>query len=150
MRCQVQAERQEVGLVPILAMPEPDRPEPVVLGDPELLRAAVANLIRNAIRYSPLQEAVDVSVNSGSEMVRIAVRDRGPGVPEGLKEQLFDRFYSSSDGGDSFKGIGLGLAIAKGVAALHRGAIDVYNHSERGAEFVIELPLAPLDSALSA
>lgn len=144
-RCQVQAQRQEVRLVPVLAMPEPDRPEPVVQGDPELLRAAVANLIRNAIRYCPVQEAVDISVKSDSETVRIAVRDRGPGVPGSLKEQLFDRFYSSSDGGDLSKGIGLGLAIAKGVATLHRGAIDVSNHPEGGAEFVIELPLAPSD-----
>lgn len=149
-RCQLQAERQEIRLVPILAMPEPDRSEPVVQGDPELLRAAIANLIRNAIRYSPVQEAVDVSIQSDDETVLISVRDRGPGVPEDLKEQLFERFYSSSESDDSFKGIGLGLAIAKGVATLHRGAIDVSNHPEGGAEFVIELPLTTSDNVLPA
>ncbi len=71
------------------------------------------------------------------------MRDRGPGIPDALKEQLFDRFYSGSEGGDLFKGIGLGLAIVKGVTSLHRGSISVSNHPEGGAQFVIEVPLAP-------
>ncbi|MHC4673778.1 MAG: sensor histidine kinase [Planctomycetota bacterium] len=142
-RCQIQAGRQEVRLIPVLAMPENDQPEPRVNGDPELLIVAVTNLIRNAIRYSPVQEPVEITVTSDTVNARISVRDRGQGVPEELKEQLFERFYSSSQMQETtFKGIGLGLAIAKGVARLHRGKINVYNHTEGGAVFVIELPLS--------
>jgi signal transduction histidine kinase len=147
-RCQMQAQRQEIRLVPTLAMPTSDRPELSVDGDAELLRAAVVNLIRNAIRYSPVQEAVDITVQAAEADVRIIVRDRGPGVPPELADHLFDRFCSHSEADESFKGVGLGLAIAKGVAELHRGQIDVSNHSEGGAEFVLALPThSPADPA---
>ncbi|UCD27622.1 MAG: HAMP domain-containing protein [Planctomycetota bacterium] len=144
MRCQIQAEQQEVRLVPVLAMPieHGSEPEPMVDGDAELLRSAVVNLIRNAIHYSPPQESVEITVKISNDWIRVAVRDKGPGVENELIEQLFQRFYAEDAGEARFKGAGLGLAIVKGVTDLHKGRISVSNHPEGGVEFAVELPLS--------
>jgi two-component system sensor histidine kinase CpxA len=112
----------------------------VVDGDPELLRRAVENVIRNAIRYSPREAPVEVSVARNNGKVLVDVRDRGPGVPEEALPRLFDPFYRvEGDRDRSSGGIGLGLSIARRAIELHKGAIRARN-TQPGLEVEMELP----------
>jgi len=119
-----------------------DRREPVtVSGDPELLRRAVENVIRNAIRYAPRQSAVEVSLARKNGTAVVDVRDRGPGVPEEALPRLFDAFYRvESDRNRSSGGIGLGLSIARRAIELHKGTIRARN-AQPGLEVEMELPV---------
>jgi signal transduction histidine kinase len=139
-RCEPLARHREVRLVPTLAPPAPDGNEAYVDGDPALLRAVVENLIRNAVRYSPIERSVEVEVALDGAEVRVAVRDFGPGIPSAEIDRVFERFFSIPRGPDSAQGAGLGLAIARGVATLHHGSISAANLDGGGCEFVLRLP----------
>ncbi len=119
------------------------RREPAtVQGDPELLRRAVENVIRNAIRYAPAQTAIDVSLARNNGSVLVDVRDRGPGVPEEALPRLFDAFYRvEPDRARTGGGIGLGLSIARRAVELHRGSIRARN-AQPGLEVELRLPAA--------
>jgi two-component system sensor histidine kinase CpxA len=113
-----------------------------VEGDPELLRRAVENVIRNAIRYAPRESAVEVSTGRNNGKVLVDVRDRGPGVPEDALPRLFDAFYRvEPDRSRSSGGIGLGLSIARRAIELHKGNIRARN-VRPGLEVEMELPAA--------
>ncbi len=116
--------------------------EPItVSGDPELLRRAVENVIRNAIRYSPRDTAVEVTLARTNGHAVVAVRDHGPGVPEEALPRLFDPFYRvESDRNRTSGGIGLGLSIARRAIELHKGAIRARNAAP-GLEVALELPV---------
>jgi len=117
------------------------RREPAtVQGDSELLRRAVENVVRNAIRYSPQEGAVEISVARGDGEARIDIRDQGPGVPEESLPRLFDAFYRvESDRDRASGGIGLGLSIARRAIELHKGAI-VARNANPGLEVELRLP----------
>jgi two-component system sensor histidine kinase CpxA len=117
--------------------------EPVTVeGDPELLRRAVENVIRNAIRYSPPREPVEVSLARQNGRVVVDVRDRGPGVPEESLSRIFDAFYRvDSDRNRVSGGIGLGLSIARRAIQLHKGTIRARN-AQPGLEVEMDLPVA--------
>ena len=113
-----------------------------VLGNPELLRRAVENVLRNGIRYSPEQSAVHISIAEDPGNVMIAIRDYGPGVPESALKRLFDPFFRVEEARDTNGGgSGLGLSIAKRAVQLHRGAITAENASP-GLRVRITIPLA--------
>ncbi|MGA7239156.1 MAG: ATP-binding protein [Bryobacteraceae bacterium] len=112
-----------------------------VAGDAELLRRAIENVIRNAIRYSPVKEAVRVSLVRENGHAIVGVRDTGPGVPEEALPRLFDAFYRVQPDRDRASGgIGLGLSIARRAIELHRGRIRAQN-AHPGLEVVIEFPV---------
>ena len=92
----------------------------LVEGDPERLARAVGNLVDNAAKYSPAGGLVEVSVDDGE----LAVRDRGPGIPEEEAPHVFERFYRGARA-RSRPGSGLGLAIVKQVADGHGGRVSV-------------------------
>ena len=94
-------------------------------GNPELLRRAIENIVRNAIRYSPEGGRVRCFARSAPASVyRVAVRDFGPGVPEESLPHIFDPFYRvEKDRGRTSGGVGLGLAIAKRAVELHHGSM---------------------------
>ncbi len=119
---------------------------PTVEGEASLLTQMAANLIRNAIRFSPRGEAVDIRVASADPMRVIQVEDRGPGIPPQLLDTLFDRFQQAPDEAKRGRGSGLGLAIAQSVAELHGGSIGVCNQPAGGCCFRVELP-APSTTA---
>ncbi len=104
-------------------------PEVVVRGDRELLRRAIENVLRNALRYAPPGTVVDVGVvDSATGEVRVTVRDRGPGVPEAALPHLFTPFYRvDADRERATGGVGLGLAIARRGVELHGGTITARN-----------------------
>ena len=120
-----------------------NRHEPAIVeGDPELLRRALENVIRNAIRYAPSETAVDVSLARHNGKVVVDVRDRGPGVPEDALPRIFDPFYRvESDRARGSGGIGLGLSIARRAIELTKGSIRARN-ADPGLEVEIELPTA--------
>lgn len=110
-------------------------------GDPELLRRAVENVVRNAIRYAPAGSEIEVSLASANGAARISVRDYGPGVPEQTLPLLFEPFYRvDSDRNRGSGGVGLGLSIARRAIQLHRGTIHAVN-AQPGLRVEIELPL---------
>ena len=115
-------------------------PELTVPGDPELIRRAVENVVRNAIRHAPQNTAVEVSLENGGQWARIGVRDYGPGVPPEHLARIFDPFYRvDTDRNRASGGVGLGLAIARRAVELHKGRIQARN-SEPGLKMDIELP----------
>ena len=118
-----------------------DLREPVTVeGDPELLRRAVENVIRNAIRYSPKDSSIQISLARNDGKALVDVRDRGPGVPEEALPRLFDPFYRvESDRDRSSGGVGLGLSIARRAIELHKGAIRARN-ANPGLEVELQLP----------
>ncbi|HWD00121.1 MAG TPA: ATP-binding protein [Candidatus Sulfopaludibacter sp.] len=114
----------------------------LVQGDPELLRRAIENVIRNAIRYSPPQSTVEVSLARRNGSAIVDVRDEGPGVPEEALPRLFDAFYRvDGDRNRASGGIGLGLSIARRALELHKGAIRARN-AHPGLEVELEIPVA--------
>jgi two-component system sensor histidine kinase CpxA len=110
-------------------------------GNPELLRRAIENLVRNAIRYSPEETVVDVSLSRVGSVYRISVRDHGTGVPEESLPSIFDPFYRvEKDRGRTSGGVGLGLAIAKRAVELHNGTMRAHN-VKPGLRVEIDLPV---------
>jgi two-component system sensor histidine kinase CpxA len=120
-----------------------ETPEITIKGDPELLRRAVENIIRNAIRYSPPGSPVDIALSDTEIAARISVRDYGPGVPPESLGRIFDPFYRvDSDRSRTGGGVGLGLAIARRAVELHDGSLKASNASP-GLLVEIEIPKQP-------
>lgn len=112
-----------------------------VLGDQTLLVTALANLVSNAIAYSPRGSLVSISRRRRGANIEIAVTDRGIGIAPEDQERVFERFFR----GDKARsratgGSGLGLAIVKHVAANHDGTIRVWSKPGTGSTFTLALP----------
>jgi two-component system sensor histidine kinase CpxA len=118
-------------------------PVPAVLsGDEELIRRALENVIRNAIRYAPRNTSVDVELDKSAAAAIVSVRDYGPGVPTESLPRIFDPFYRvDSDRNRASGGLGLGLAIARRSVELHKGKLSAQN-ANPGLLVTIPLPLA--------
>ncbi len=124
-----QAATSGVGLVA-----EVGSQPPRINADKDLLREAVANLVDNAVRFSPRGAQVRLRVDRGAGGPEIAVADDGPGIESDRLPRLFDRFQRSDSGS------GLGLAIARRVVERHGGTIRVQTEPGTGSTFTIELP----------
>ena len=109
----------------------------VVSGDRVRLGQVAGNLIENAIRHSPAGGTVTVEVVPGPAVVRVEVRDQGPGIPPALRERVFDRFVQGAGTSGS---LGLGLYVARQLIELHHGRIFVEDVVPHGAAMVVELP----------
>jgi signal transduction histidine kinase len=109
-------------------------------GDGELLRRAIENVMRNAIRHAPPDSKIEVSLGNGGGRAKVRVRDYGPGVPEDALPRLFDPFYRvDTDRNRGSGGVGLGLSIARRAVELHHGSLRASNASP-GLLVEIELP----------
>ena len=117
--------------------------EATVEGDRFLLRRAIANIVDNAIDFSPDGAAVRVRLAQADGRALVSVRDAGPGVPDYAREQVFEKFYSLARPGTGRKSTGLGLSFVRQVAALHHGAIALENGEKGGAVATLSLPLLP-------
>ena len=110
-------------------------------GDREVLRRAVENVVRNAVRYTPAGTSVDVSLDDTGGAARIGVRDYGPGVPAEALPKIFQPFFRVDDSRHTATGgVGLGLAIASRAIGLHHGKLWAENTTP-GLRVWIELPL---------
>lgn len=112
-----------------------------VNGDGERLAQVLANLLSNAAKFSPEGKTVEVSLSRCDDGFRVSVRDHGPGIPDGFREQVFDRF-AQADGTDTRQqgGTGLGLNISRSIVEQHGGVIDFEPMPGDGAVFYFELP----------
>jgi two-component system, OmpR family, sensor histidine kinase SenX3 len=114
-----------------------------VLGDSEELRAAVSNVLDNAVKYSGDQVAISVRLDTPDEKrVTLSVRDQGVGIPAEELKRIFKRFYRVSNRSQSHvKGTGLGLFIVRAIARKHGGRVFAESEGEgRGTRVVLELP----------
>jgi signal transduction histidine kinase len=112
---------------------------PTVRGDGERLRQVLANLIENAVKYSPAGEPVEVRVAREDGMVHLSVSDRGPGIAADDQRLIFEKFGRVTGG--SKPGTGLGLFIARSITEAHGGTLTVSSAPGRGATFTVTLPV---------
>ncbi len=115
---------------------------PMMVGDPFLLRRALANLVDNAVDFSPDGGTVTVALDGSGERIVWRVRDRGPGIPAYAVNKVFEKFYSLPRPSTQKKSTGLGLAFVREIAALHRGTVTLGNHPDGGAVATLTLPRA--------
>jgi two-component system sensor histidine kinase CpxA len=123
----------------------------VVLGNFELLRRAIDNVVRNAIRFTPVGSNVEVSIGTANGCAIIAIRDHGPGVAEDYLNRIFEAFYRVADSRDrETGGVGLGLAITGRIMALHGGHARARNAADGGLIVELRFPegnwLPPADA----
>ena len=111
-----------------------------VLASPELLTRALANLLRNAVKYAGSSGPIYISAKKRKSVVEIEVRDNGPGVPDDLLDQLFEPFFRPEPSRDRYSGgVGLGLAIVKTCVETCKGKVSVANLKPNG--FVVTIIL---------
>jgi heavy metal sensor kinase len=131
------AEERKQGL--ILAAPEPA----IVSIDRLVVREAITNVIDNAIKYSPQESNIDVSIRAIDDHAVLTVADEGPGIPAEHRARIFDRFFRVDEGRSRDRGgTGLGLAIAKWAVEINGGHIAVDQRPHGGSVFRITLPLS--------
>ena len=118
-------------------------PVPPIRGDRERLRQVLANLIDNAVKYSPAGDEVEVVLRPENGAVRISVSDRGPGIPQDQQVLIFEKF-GRADVPGAKPGTGLGLFIARSIAEAHGGTLEVSSRPEAGTTFTLTLPLEAL------
>ena len=114
-----------------------------VRGNPNLLQQAVANLVDNAVKYSPERTVVEVHGGVADGRIRVTVRDQGAGIAPEHQERIFERFYRVDKARSrEFGGTGLGLAIVKHIVLAHGGTVAVESTPGLGSSFTITLPAA--------
>lgn len=113
---------------------------PPICADAERLEQSLQNLVTNALRYSGRDAVVEVGVAVDEEGVRFWVDDRGPGIPPGAEEQIFDRYRQLEGAHPSAGGHGLGLAIVRHLAELHGGRVWAEPRPDGGSRFVLAVP----------
>jgi signal transduction histidine kinase len=120
---------------------------PLVRGDYDQILIAVRNLLENALLYSPRDLAVEVTGRAGLGLVRVRVRDYGPGLMPDETERVFDKFYRGR-ANRHIPGTGLGLPICRGIAEAHGGRLWAEHVPGGGVQFVLSLPTADASEAL--
>ena len=110
--------------------------------DPDRLAQAVGNLVNNAIRYTPSGGCVAVTAGAEQDAVWIRVSDNGPGIPSEEQERIFAPFYRGRQVDRVRQGMGLGLTIARDLAAAHGGRLELESAPGQGSHFTLWLPLA--------
>ncbi|MDP9094252.1 MAG: DUF4118 domain-containing protein [Actinomycetota bacterium] len=123
---------------------ELDVPEmlPSVLADPGLLERVIANLIENALRYSPAERAIRVAASAHGDTVELRVIDNGPGIPPSERETVFAPFQRREDHATDSAGVGLGLAIARGFIEAMHGSLTLEDTPGGGLMAVLTLPVS--------
>jgi PAS domain S-box-containing protein len=109
--------------------------------DPVRIQQALSSLIDNALRYSPPESPIEIGVEPSPGRVRVSVRDRGPGISEALRAELFRPLSrGASDLEERSSGLGLGLYLCRGIVELHGGTVGVTSEPGAGSTFWFELP----------
>jgi len=120
-----------------LVLTLPDAPL-IVRADPARIEQSLTNLLANAAQFSPANSEITVTLERHGDDARLIVRDRGNGVPEAERQQIFERFYRAANSGG---GLGLGLFIVDQIVARNGGTITVDDAAGGGARFCLTLPL---------
>lgn len=112
---------------------------PLVNLDGVLIEQVLINLLENAVKFSPPKSAIDLTASAGGTEVLVEIADRGPGLPPGEEKRIFDKFYRAGPLREG--GVGLGLAICRGIIEAHGGRIWAENRPGGGARFLFTLPV---------
>lgn len=112
----------------------------MVSGDSFMLKAALTNLLENAIDYSPSGDVVSVSLESAGENHRVIIEDHGEGIPEYAKDKVFERFFSLRHLRTGRKGTGLGLTLVREAAELHLGSVSLEAIEPTGTRAIFLIP----------
>jgi signal transduction histidine kinase len=112
-----------------------------VAADPVQTDQVLTNIVENALRFSPTGAPIRIRATRWQSSVEVRVSDRGPGIPEAEREQVFESFYRK-DRGEARGGSGLGLAIARAIVTAHRGSMRVETTPGGGTTIVFSLPAA--------
>ena len=118
----------------------PQTPLPAIWGDAERLQQLLGILAQNALDYTPPDGTVTLGAGSMRGRVHLWVRDTGPGIPDAEKERVFERFYRADKSRGEKTHFGLGLSVARELAALHGGTLRAEDAPDGGACFVLTLP----------
>jgi PAS domain S-box-containing protein len=105
--------------------------------DADLLKQALLNVVQNGAQAMPRGGKLEVVLEEEAKMAVLRVADEGPGIPEEIREKIFDLYFTTKSGGS-----GIGLAMTYRVLQLHHGSVEVQSIAERGAEFLLRIPLA--------
>jgi signal transduction histidine kinase len=114
-------------------------PEMCVRADKNRLRQVAANLLDNAVKYTPPGGRVDLAVRREGEAALLLVRDDGPGIPAEDQPRVFDRLFRG-DRSRSERGLGLGLSLVRAIVEAHQGTVTLESAPGRGATFTVRLP----------
>jgi len=112
-----------------------------VAGDGRLLVQMTGNLLSNAVRFTPPGGVVSVRLTAEGACAEVSIADTGPGIPEGHRGRVFERFYRVQEGRDPAEGAGLGLAIVDRIVRAHGGSVSVGERAGGGAAIRVRLPL---------
>lgn len=112
---------------------------PLLLVDGVLIEQVLINLLENAAKYAPVGSTIDLAASTTENTVLVEISDRGPGLPPGEEQQIFDKFYRAGPAREG--GVGLGLTICRGIIEAHGGRIWAENRTGGGAVFRFTLPL---------
>ncbi len=118
---------------------------PQIDGDEEKLRRVMGNILDNALKFTPPGGRIRMQIQEDTTHVQISVSDSGPGVPDDMKQAIFERFVQGAEG--HRHGTGLGLAFSKLAVEAHGGRIWVEDNEAGGSDFRIRLPMKPPASA---
>ena len=138
------AAAEERGQTLVADVPAASEPAMTLWGDRHLIQQAVANLLDNALKFSPAGGQVRVSVEVGAQEIAVVVTDQGPGIPVDERPRAVQRFYRG-EGSRSTPGSGLGLTLVQAVATLHGGALRLQG-AEPGLRAVLALSRAMPDA----
>jgi two-component system sensor histidine kinase KdpD len=106
-----------------------------------LIERVIVNLLENAIKYTPAGSPIRIAARQREDAVEVAVEDRGPGLPPGREQSIFDKF-TRGERESAVPGVGLGLAICRAIVQAHGGEISAQNREGGGARFRFTLPMA--------
>ena len=125
------------------------RPPTVVEVDPSIFRLALINIVDNAIKYTPAEGSIRITVGRDDDAHGVvSIQDDGPGIPPSHRDRIFDRFVRVDEGRSSTtRGVGLGLSIARWATEIHGGRLDMETEIGRGSVFRITLPLSNLPNS---
>ncbi len=113
---------------------------PLVFADYRQMNRVFANLIGNAIKFTPRKGKVSIEAETDGEMLQVIVKDTGIGIPEKDIYRIFNKYFRS-DNASGFKGTGLGLAISRAIVEGHGGTIEVESIENMGSMFVVKIPI---------
>ncbi len=114
-------------------------PDTVFFGNEALLDDVWSNILGNAVKHSPEEGVIQISLKSSDTVVTVSIRDHGDGMDEEVQEHIFEKFYQG-DTAHTDEGNGLGLALAKRIVDLCGGSISVKSAPGEGSEFIVTLP----------
>lgn len=144
-------EQRQIAPARTIRLHLPDRNAVPVVADADRIRQVVTNYLNNALRYSPADRPVDVDIQVRRDWARVAVRDKGPGLPPAEQRRIWERCSRAAGVpvvSDTGAGLGLGLYICKTIVEQHQGRMGLRSAPGRGSTFWFALAVAGVDPRL--